>query len=71
MPYFGKYDVPEEILNDNALDRDRKIELLKAWRDDKKAYMRASDEGMEGTDRTELLSRIKTALGRLEDPAAS
>lgn len=71
MPYFGKYDVPEEILNDDTLDRDRKIELLKAWRDDKKAYMRASDEGMEGTDRTELLSRIKTVLSQLEEPAAS
>ncbi len=71
MPYFGNYDTPEEILHDDTLDRAQKIELLEQWRDDKKAYMRASDEGMEGTDRTELLSRIKTALGRLEDPAAS
>ncbi|NUH63924.1 hypothetical protein HTT03_01210 [Sulfitobacter sp. S0837] len=71
MPYFGKYDIPEEIVNDDTLTRDRKIELLKAWRDDKKAYMRASDEGMDGTDRTELLRRIKTALSKLEDPATS
>jgi hypothetical protein len=33
--------------------------------------MRASDEGMEGTDRTELLGRIKTALDQLKKPAGS
>ncbi|MFD2741640.1 hypothetical protein ACFSUD_18930 [Sulfitobacter aestuarii] len=69
MPYFGKYDSPEEIVRDETLDRERKIELLEQWRDDKKAYMRASDEGMEGTDRTELLRKIKSALRALEDPA--
>ena len=33
--------------------------------------MRASDEGMKGTDRTELLGPIKTALDQLENPAVS
>ena len=66
MPYFGNYDTPEEILHDDTLDRAQKIELLEQWRDDKKAYMRASDEGMEGTDRTELLRHIKTALNALD-----
>ncbi|MFX0543282.1 hypothetical protein ACEWPM_016390 [Roseovarius sp. S4756] len=69
MAYFGKYETPADLLRDDSLSRDRKIRMLEQWRDDKKDYMRATDEGMEGVDRAELLRQIKMALVQLqEDP---
>lgn len=67
MAYFGKYEAPDDIVRDDTLDRDEKIRMLEDWRDDKKDYMRASDEGMEGEDRTEVLRQIKKALATLQD----
>ena len=67
MAYHGKYGVPADILRDDHLSRDEKVWLLKQWRDDKKAYMRASEEGMPGDDRAELLKQIKTALLSLQE----
>lgn len=40
--------------------------MLEDWRDDKKALMRASEEGMHGDDRSELLTKIKKALISLQ-----
>ncbi|SEK45456.1 hypothetical protein SAMN05421666_1370 [Roseovarius nanhaiticus] len=67
MAYFEKYETPADLLRDDSLSRDRKIRMLEQWRDDKKDYMRATDEGMEGVDRSELLSQIKLALVKLQD----
>ncbi|HEY9038080.1 MAG TPA: hypothetical protein VIN05_03965 [Roseovarius sp.] len=70
MAYHGKYTSPTELLGDESLSRDEKIEMLEQWRDDKKDYMRASEEGMHGDDRPELLRQIKKALLSLQaDPA--
>ncbi|PVA05434.1 hypothetical protein [Thalassorhabdomicrobium marinisediminis] len=66
MPYFGKYDTPDELLRDDTVSREEKIAMLEQWRDDKKDYMRATDEGMEGEDRAELLKKIKKALAELQ-----
>jgi len=41
--------------------------MLEHWRDDKKAYMRATDEGMGGKDRAYLLKEIKKALASLRE----
>ena len=62
MAYHGKYSSPTDLVNDESLDRDEKIEMLKQWRDDKKALLRASNEGMEGDDPSEVLRKIKKAL---------
>lgn len=71
MPYSEKYDTPADVLRDDTLSRAAKIRKLEQWRDDKKAYMRATDEGMEGPDRAELLREVKKALILLQDgPAA-
>ncbi|QYX57162.1 hypothetical protein K1T73_01735 [Roseovarius sp. SCSIO 43702] len=67
MAYFGKYETPEELLRDDSLSRDEKIRMLEDWRDDKKDYMRATEEGMVGEDRTERLRQIKKALATLQD----
>lgn len=67
MAYHGKYGVPADILRDDDLSRDEKVRMLEQWRDDKKAYMHASEEGMPGEDRAELLKQIKKALLSLQD----
>ena len=65
VAYFGKYETPDDLSQDDSLSREDKITMLEQWRDDKKDYMRASDEGMEGEDRGELLRQIKKALAEL------
>lgn len=62
MSYHGKYKLPFEILHDAKLSRREKAHMLKQWRDDKTAYMRASCEGMMGEDRADLLTEINVAL---------
>ncbi len=66
MAYFEKYETPDDLLHDDSLSREEKIAMLEQWRDDKKDYMRATDEGMEGEDRAERLKQIKKALAKLQ-----
>ena len=70
LAYHGKYGAPADILRDDDLNRDEKVRLLQQWRDDKKSYMRASEEGMPGEDRAELLNQIKDALLSLQENSA-
>lgn len=67
MGYFGKYDSPAELMADDSLNTEEKIELLESWRDDKEAYMRATDEGMQGPSRAEALRQIENALLALRE----
>lgn len=69
MAYHGKYETPAELLQDDSLSRDEKIEMLESWRDDKEAYMRASEEGMPGPSRANLLRTIEQALLSLREDA--
>ena len=62
MAYHGKYETPSDLLQDKSLNAEEKIEMLESWRDDKEAYMRASDEGMQGASRSEFLRLIENAL---------
>lgn len=66
MAYHGKYQSPTELVGDESLSRGEKIEMLRSWRDDKEAYLRATEEGMQGNDRSELLRQIENALNELE-----
>lgn len=66
MAYHGKYRTPTELLLDEHLSRDEKIEMLEQWRNDKKALMRASEEGMHGDDRSDVLREVKQALASLK-----
>lgn len=67
MAYQGKYETPADVLRDEDLSQQEKAEMLERWRDDKHAYMRASEEGMQGEDRSELLRQIKKALHSLKE----
>jgi hypothetical protein len=67
--YHGNYETPSDVLHDASLSPDEKIEMLESWRDDKIAYMRATEEGMIGADRPDFLRKIETALVSLRDGA--
>ncbi|MEO7774918.1 MAG: hypothetical protein ABIT61_09550 [Steroidobacteraceae bacterium] len=67
LPYYGKYDSPDDLLRDDTVSYQEKLELLKSWRDDKEAYMRASEDGMAGDDRSDRLRQIASALTTLEE----
>ena len=67
MPYLGKYTSPSDLMDDQSLSQTEKIRMLEQWRDDKKALLRASEEGMEGDDPAEILSKIKNYLNFLKD----
>lgn len=62
MAYFGKYELPAELLVDDSLNHDEKIRMLEQWRDDEKALIQASDEGMQGDKRPDILKQVKKAL---------
>ena len=67
MAYHGKYECPADVLRDECLSHDEKVDMLISWRDDKEAYMRASEEGMQGDDRSDLLRQIENALKSLQE----
>lgn len=67
MAYFGKYQTPAELLDDENLTRGEKIEMLQSWASDKEAYMRATDEGMGGNDRAHMLKEVEKALISLRE----
>ena len=53
-------------MGDESLSVAEKIEMLSQWREDKEALMRASDEGMHGRFRPDVLSQIEDALYSLK-----
>ena len=67
MAYTGKYKSPTELMNDECLNRDEKIEMLEQWSHDKEALMRAADEGMGGDFRADFLKKIENALALLKE----
>ena len=70
MAYSGKYSSPSELMKDERLKRAEKIAMLEDWRDDKKALLRASEEGMDGDVPADVLSKIKKYLRSLMDGSA-
>ncbi|MEW4467654.1 hypothetical protein AB1K62_07475 [Parasphingorhabdus sp. JC815] len=71
MAYTGKYESPSELMSDNSLSDDEKIEMLEEWRNDKEALMRASDEGMQGEVQSNFLKKIENALLSLNEKSSS
>ncbi|MEO9130748.1 MAG: hypothetical protein ABI240_06025 [Sphingomonas sp.] len=67
MAYSGKYISPQELMLDESLSVEDKIEMLEQWRDDKEALSRASDDGMQGSARPGLLNEITNALISLQE----
>lgn len=70
VAYHGKCETPDDIVHDDDLTFDQKIEMLESWREDKESYLRASDEGMRGVSRPELLRLIDRAMTALRESAS-
>ena len=67
MAYDGKYESPAELLRDEDLSHDEKVEMLKQWAKDEKALIRASGEGMQNDDHPDILKEVKKALISLQE----
>lgn len=70
LAYSGNYTSPQELVLDEDLSVQEKIEMLEQWRDDKEALLRASDDGMPGNARPGLLREITKALIALQELSA-
>lgn len=46
----GKYQHPSNILSDNSLDHDSKLELLRSWQSDVNHMLESESEGMGAED---------------------
>ena len=59
------YGHPEEVLNDAALTRDQKIEILREWHYDATSLQTSADENMTGgePDRLQSVSNALLKLG--------
>lgn len=64
LSYHGKYTSPTDLLRDETLSHDQKVEMLNQWREDEEALQRATEEGMEGGERPDL-KRVQNALNTL------
>lgn len=60
------FGTPERLLSEPRLERSTKLRILKRWRQDEEALLRAQYEGMEGDGNT-LLRRVDEAIDRLSD----
>lgn len=58
---------PEDVLQDEALTREQKVEILRRWEYNASEEAVALEEGMPG-DETGLLRRILIALGAVAGP---
>lgn len=64
-----RYAHPEEILHDQSLTKDQKVEMLKEWEQDLRQLMVASEENMAGTvtgQPAESLQAVSEALSKLD-----
>ncbi len=59
------YSLPQEVLDDESLNKEQKIQILKQWEQDACQIITADDENMVG-DSPCMLNRVKLALAELE-----
>lgn len=58
---------PEDVLGTGSLDKQQKLEILKAWQMDATELQVATEENMGGGEQ-DLLDEVMAALGRLRSP---
>lgn len=63
------YNEPKDVLNDETLDKEQKIKVLKQWEYDARELSVAEEENMpaQSGDEASMLNRVKTALQALEE----
>ena len=58
---------PKDLLENHALSREEKIDLLERWKYDAQEVSNATAEGMMAGDNGDLLRRVSLALGKLKE----
>jgi hypothetical protein len=65
------YDTPHDVLADTKLSNEQKRKILESWHMDAEALMRAEEENMTSTDKTNKTSKlfelIKEAERKLDE----
>jgi hypothetical protein len=61
----ASYQHPEQVLNDQALTREQKIEILREWHYDAVRLQESAGENMTGGE-PDLLRQVSNALLRLD-----
>lgn len=60
------FDSPGQVLNNEELDREQKIQILRRWDDDARQLLRAQSEGMQSNDSDSgVLKQVQSALESL------
>lgn len=62
---YTSYDRPEDITGDDSLSHTQKMVLLEAWAEDEEAKARATAEGLDGGNDTQLRA-IRKLMSDLE-----
>ncbi len=60
----NSYHRPKDVLEDDSVDHDQKIKILKQWEFDARELLVAEEENMPG-DASSMLNRVKRALQEL------
>lgn len=63
----SEYSGPEDVLSDQSLSIDQKIELLRRWEYNASEEAVALEEGMPGEE-SDLLKRILVTIGKIAGP---
>jgi len=56
------YKTPQDVLKDDTLTKEQKIEILKQWAYDARLLAVAEEENMRGDSSSTMLSRVHQAL---------
>ena len=67
MENYDKYKKPSELILDTNLNKEEKIVLLKQWLEDEECLSRATNEGLIGSTRSDILKQVKKALISMEE----
>ncbi len=62
MAYYDKYKSPADLMLDQSLSDGEKNNLLEQWRYDEENLLRATEEGMLGNGRQNILRQVNKAL---------
>ena len=61
----ASFKSPQDVVSNQELSRDQKIEILKRWEEDARAIEVAEEEGMPGQQQPKQLQPIRDALHSL------
>lgn len=67
MEDYKKYENPSQLIHDQHLDKNEKINHLQQWLEDEESLSRATDEGLVGQTRSDILKEVKKALLIMQD----